>query len=258
MDMNKTNSYWKYFFGSWLIVLAGLYFMPLITGNIKSPMINIVVQDTIMLVVVILLNHFWLKVKINWFSTHKFANQLLISIPIFLYLAFFVYGVAINLRSEHVSNALTLIITSFITALFAGIFEEVYFRGILVNSMFNHFSDKKAVYSTIFITALTFSVSHLIINFNPNDISGLIIQGVSTFGVGVYMAAIYLRTKNIFWPILLHSVNDFVSIVGSHGSTQESNATSSGSYIVPFLTTIIFILLGLFLVRKDKVENSNN
>ena len=66
------------------------------------------------------------------------------------------------------------------------------------------------------------------------------------------MGALFLRTRNIIWPLLLHGVNDFTSIAASGGSIAPTSSTGGGGILVQLLTTVVFILVALFILRKSK------
>ena len=90
------------------------------------------------------------------------------------------------------------------------ILEELVFRGGLLSLLLKKISSKKA----IFISALGFSITHYLSD------SGLL----AVFILGVLLAHLYIKTKNIYFCIIAHILTNFFVIV-----------------LVPFLASIMKI-----------------
>ena len=76
----------------------------------------------------------------------------------------------------------------------APVFEEFYFRGILLT----RWSVKWRVIPAVIVSSVVFAVPHII------NIIGM-------FCVGYVMAVFYIRTKSLFIPISVHFVNNLVT-----------------------------------------------
>jgi len=81
-------------------------------------------------------------------------------------------------------------------AVLPSIVEELMFRGLILHSLMPF---GKGI--AVFASSLLFSLFHL----NPA-------QTVYQFFFGVVLALVYLRTKNMLYPMLLHFVNNFTVI----------------------------------------------
>ena len=108
-----------------------------------------------------------------------------------------------RLEMENFGHYVLLVI---IMAVMPAIVEELLFRGLILHS-FMPFGKIVA----IFASSLLFSLFHL----NPT-------QTVYQFFLGMVMAIVYLRTKNMWYPILLHFVNNFAIITFAY-ITQGMN-----------------------------------
>jgi membrane protease YdiL (CAAX protease family) len=99
---------------------------------------------------------------------------------------------------------------SYSTLIKAPIFEELYFRGILMRFLTQKFSPKKAVlYNGLLFTALHLQLLFVFFNFT------LLILMFTIFIFGGLLAYIQYKTKNLLIPITLHAIaNLFTILVG--------------------------------------------
>lgn len=248
--MKRKSDLWGKVIISWVIVIVLLFLLSAIIPKGLSVTSKLVIQNTVMLIATYLLSKFLLKIRPKFFSKKRLKSQLLVFIPVFLYLVVMVSGTFVNLSKGN-GNIPSIVISAAILGLFAALFEELYFRVVLQTSIFRSYSGSQAIYVSVFATALLFSLSHLIVNFTPSDATGVVIQTISTFGSGLYMGALFLRTRNIIWPLLFHGVNDFVSIASSGGSIAPTNVHGN-TIPMQLITTLIFAGLALFILRKSK------
>lgn len=247
---NKTNL-WMRLIGSWMIVIALLFLLSFLMPKNLSETSKLVIQNTIMLIATYLLGKFLIQIRPHFLSKRKLLSQLLVVLPVLLYLAVMVFGTAVNLSNKQ-GDVTSILINAAILGLFAALFEEFYFRSLLQTAIFRAYSGSTAIYLSALVSSLLFSLSHLIVNYSPGDAFGVIVQTVATFGSGLYMAALFLRTRNILWPLLLHGVNDFTSIVATNGSIAPTNVQGGSGLGLQLITTLVFILVALFILRKSK------
>ena len=124
------------------------------------------------------------------------------------------------------ANILQLIATIFI----APIIEEILFRGILLQ----RWSVKWGIIPGTIISSLIFGILHL--NF----------IGLSIFGLT--MALVYLKTKTLFIPILLHMLNNFMAIafeLNSYLLNQEMPNISLKDFQSQWWLGLVYIGLSL-------------
>lgn len=77
------------------------------------------------------------------------------------------------------------------------IYEELLFRGIILNSMRDRYSD----IVSIFVSSILFSIVHL----NP-------IQCVNTLLIGLIFGLIYVKTESIYTVILSHIIHNILAL----------------------------------------------
>lgn len=90
------------------------------------------------------------------------------------------------------------------TVVFAGLTEELFFRGMLMNSLRTRLSFGKADV----ISAAAFALIHF-----PNWLSSgtlvlgeLAANGLSVFAVGLLLGAVFEKSRNLWGPIFFHSL----------------------------------------------------
>ena len=109
------------------------------------------------------------------------------------------------------------------------------------------------------VSSVVFGLGHLgNLEGNP-DVVGTIGQVIYATGVGFYLAAIYARTKNIWFNVVLHFFVDISALL----KTLFINNEVSISEVIggdPFqvilrsvLIGVVFGSMGLFLIRKSKM-----
>ncbi len=133
------------------------------------------------------------------------------------------------------------------TCILAPIFEEVIFRGIILNGLLKSYNPLKA----IAFSSLLFGLVHL----NP-------IQIVAALTMGIFAGWVYYKTKSIGYTILIHAVNN-IAVMGlvSIISHLQKNAIQSlkqyeNLFLVVFALLIILfsICLYLLIIELKKIK----
>ncbi|EUJ28704.1 CAAX amino terminal protease self- immunity [Listeria grayi] len=101
---------------------------------------------------------------------------------------------------------------AFVSALFIGFFEELIFRGGLLNSFLVLFNKhKNGPLLAILVSSVLFGIVHLM-NFGWQGYWDTINQVISAVPAGIFFAVIYYKTKNLLIPVLLHAIIDTTDI----------------------------------------------
>lgn len=190
--------------------------------------------------------HKRLGLKIN--STKKISLSETLSVCWLVLLADFFY---ISAAAFGISKAPHMIGTALIIALGAGFFEEYVFRGLFLKLAFQDgIRSSKQVLGVVLLSALSFGLAHLGNLLTHQPLNSTLFQVYYATAIGIFYAAIYLRTGSLWWTIVLHCLIDFASVLISQ-STQAAPATS----IWHFIFWLPLIALGLFLIRPKKIES---
>lgn len=174
----------------------------------------------------------WEQVRINWLS---FVYMFLIALPLTF------YGL-----SNHTNQLPQAIIISACAAFF----EEYLCRGILIQI---GLGEEKKSYPKILqlalLTSLIFGLAHLG-NLTQQPLDVTLYQVYYASALGLYFVAITIRTRTLWWAIIIHFIIDFASILASD-STVASAVPTIGS----FFLWLFVALLALFLTRPKKLKD---
>jgi hypothetical protein len=125
------------------------------------------------------------------------------------------------------------------------IFEEFIFRGLMQSSV----NDEYGLIASILLPALIFSLIHIF----PAAIISVFISSC-LYGYLVY------KTKSIFSSILLHSLNNFISLISNKFFYKEVPANFEVNYFetLPFILIGLLILcVGIYYLNKYIIEDKN-
>ena len=119
-----------------------------------------------------------------------------------------------------------------ILSVFAGICEEVLFRGTIMPAM-----EKHGLVPAIILSSLLFALFH-----------GSFLSLISTFTLGVAMAVVVIKTGSLWGGIFYHMLNNFYAATYLYAAGQYENTAEVDpqSYWV-FLPLLILSLAGAYL-----------
>lgn len=160
--------------------------------------------------------------KINFGESVKLCLPILVlSVIIALANATELIGTDVN-----VNNLISLIIY----VVLIGLFEEIFFRGIIENELLEKYSsNKKEILISIIISGVVFGAVHLTNLFAGQDLLTTMMQFVQTTAIGILFGTVYYKTRNIWAMIFLHSFYDFsvllseVNLVTDCGYVSNAN-----------------------------------
>lgn len=120
------------------------------------------------------------------------------------------------------------------TCIIAPIFEEILYRGVLLNGLLKKYNYKKA----IIYSALIFGIAHMNLP-----------QGINAFFLGIIIGLAYYYTRSIYIGMVMHFVNNFLVNFVVY---PESNLWTIILFVlVPIIGVFIFIK-SLRTIKNDK------
>lgn len=128
-----------------------------------------------------------------------------------------------------------------------GLIEEFFCRGLLQNAIKNlMFPRKHSELIAVLITSCVFGAGHI---FGMIGMPVILIACKLTWavGLGIYLGAVYAKTKNLWLVSLFHFVIDICGLPFCF-STQKIYPT--GSAIMILITFVLLGLYGIGLLRK--------
>ncbi|MGM0379626.1 MAG: CPBP family glutamic-type intramembrane protease [Bacillota bacterium] len=159
------------------------------------------------------------------------------------------FDLIVQLDMPVAQNTYELIKYIFLIAISAGICEEIFFRGMILNAYENETNKSFA----IVISAILFGIFH----FNIQNLLGPILIGL-IFGYLVF------ATNSVFSAIIGHIMNNFIAVVLSFLTKNYSmNSTPKVQMNQQFFISIIFLSVFAFisffiitlLIKSIKKEN---
>ncbi len=146
--------------------------------------------------------------------------------------------------SYEINSPLTYFISLISLAVIPAICEELVFRGIITTAL-----KPKGEMFAIFMSSAMFAIFH----FSPSQL-------IYPFCFGLILSIMYLRTKNILFPILLHFVNNALTVSIQYFSNSSSGTfTHSTSMLMYALITLtIWICIMYYLFKELKQHNLSN
>jgi membrane protease YdiL (CAAX protease family) len=140
-----------------------------------------------------------------------------------------------------------------------GLFEEVLFRGLVLLVLLKVMEkNKKGMMSAVIISSVIFGLVHLV-NLTVADTLPVVIQVFSATGIGVFFAAMYLRTKTLVIPIILHGIVNVSSRIQApftyvpqyvYSVHEYNDGTNIGGLLIFLAVGIVHLIVGLILLRK--------
>jgi len=124
-------------------------------------------------------------------------------------------------------------------AVIPAICEELLFRGVLINSL-----KHKGQIFAIALSSIMFSIFH----FSP-------LQLIYPICFGLILGIIYLRTKNIVFPMIIHFINNALSLTIQYFSTSSSAFTHSMFMLGYSVITLFIWVLIICWMFKDFIKH---
>ena len=201
------------------------------------------------------------KIKPLIFNKNSFFKGLKISLVIIILFTISIISNCITYTDEGHSllpfgNVLICIISMFAV----GFFEEVLFRGLVLNYILDVFGrdTRKNVITAVLISSLLFGLVHITnVLFMGTSISTAATQAVLSIFSGLGFSAIYLRSKSLYSAMFVHGLMDINGSVASgfFGIGQLLATTGVNSDTVKGVIVVICIanvILFSILLRNNK------
>ncbi|MCQ2491446.1 MAG: CPBP family intramembrane metalloprotease [Lachnospiraceae bacterium] len=151
-------------------------------------------------------------------------------------------------------------ITTICFGLFAGVLEETVFRAVPISIMMKNNPDDKRIIHSVILTSLIFGCVHFTNIGEGALLSVTITQVVFSLIVGIFWAAIYLRTGSIVLPMIYHVLHDIINMMFPTNATgamlQESVTVSD--LISDSALGITMLVLALYMLRKVNFDDIKN
>lgn len=189
---------------------------------------------------------------------HRKGSGILKGIWIGFYYVFMAsVTLVINLFLEEVERKLQpwyMILAFLLCMICVGIAEEVFFRGVLAEILYQRFAvDRAGIWKAAILSGLFFGIIHLS-NLSFGEPKGVLIQVAGASISGMVFTAVYYRSGNIWATVLLHSYIDMaaLSLSGIYGCGTVKDMVSEYEPL-KLVGMVPHVLVLLVLLRKKKI-----
>jgi membrane protease YdiL (CAAX protease family) len=130
-----------------------------------------------------------------------------------------------------------------------GIWEEVFFRGIILVLFMRIFSKRKAM----FFAAFLFAVVHL----NPLDLSlPMVVDVISIFFIGLLFTYLVLKTGSLLPAIVFHYIHDIFVLLVQNTPGADETLASALLYAFLWIALVIGAVLTKYIVEHWPTKGS--
>lgn len=137
-----------------------------------------------------------------------------------------------------------------------GLYEEVTCRGVVLsNMMYQWRNAKNPIMMSLLASSIAFGLIHLVNLFST--VGPTLIQVGYATGLGIFFGAVYLRTRNLWGPVVVHALIDIspkIFVTEDPVAGIASLAVPPEQMLVGISVFIVFTAIGLYLVRPAKHE----
>lgn len=137
-----------------------------------------------------------------------------------------------------------------------GLYEEVTCRGVVLsNMMYQWRNAKNPIMMSLLASSIAFGLIHLVNLFST--VGPTLIQVGYATGLGIFFGAVYLHTRNLWGPVVVHALIDIsakIFVTEDPVAGIASLAVPPEQMLVGIAVFIVFTAIGLYLVRPAKHE----
>lgn len=234
---------------TWVLMLAVMEGVGNLMEILHVPSMGaIFLEEFVLLTILFLLNHFWLRVPIRLKSDISWRDQLKVNVwPLII---IFSDCLMLFLPKLQLTSRIILFI---LFALVVGVFEEYLFRGVLLGGLLRSLRrfGQRRIWLAVGLSSLLFGVSHLI-NLSHQSLGMTVAQILVNLGFGLLASAMYLRTGSLAWPILLHFMDD-ARVLAHAGLSQHSVGLSTFSGALGgMILLVVYGGIAWWLLRRSQ------
>jgi len=244
------------------VVLLTLVGLPTMQGTmeVKTGMAILTVYQIVMAVV-----GMFLMKKLQLFDEDDYSfrdiGKGILQGWVMLLLALLMVVVNYFSRSNYfIKPDILFVLISIIFPFSTGLLEEIVCRGLILKILLKKTDNtKETITKALIVSALLFGLAHLIHLFWASPIE-VLSDFIVAFVGGLFLGAVYLRTKTLIVPILLHGIFNLSNIIFVPFTSLEfpvSQATFSDVIVVSVLISPL-VISAFALLKKSINKNQAN
>lgn len=142
----------------------------------------------------------------------------------------------------------TAVIAAIFHGIGPGVSEEVFCRGFTVSNLMRIWKDKpNRIFLSVLVSGAAFGLLHAVNVIVTGDAFAAIIQVIYTAAIGIFYGAVFVRSRNVWGVILMHTLTDVSAFI----AVFDGNV-SGMDIVFCVVGALIFIALALYLIRPAK------
>lgn len=150
---------------------------------------------------------------------------------------------------DNTSTIWRVLIEGIVYYIGVGIMEELYLRGLLQNIIEKWFGkSKNGTLYAILIAAVLFGLGH-IFGALGQPIGTIVCKTVWAAALGVYFGAVYVKTRNLWVPIILHLI---INLCGIPFCFSTSNQYPTIALITCLTSYLLLAVYGVWILKEDQ------
>lgn len=198
--------------------------------------------------------------KTAGFNRKGFSQGLILGIPFIIIgiIAAIIGSIGVQFNALGRPQIGTVILFA-LNMFMVGVNEEITLRSLVLNNMLTYPEDnRRGIMKAVMISTLIFGMIHIPNIFFVPPIT-LIVQTVNATSAGVLFGAIYIRSRNIWACIVIHTLVDWLALFVGQCFLGGSSVIMINMNILQGIIMIIAgpvppLIIALFYLRKTKLS----
>lgn len=193
--------------------------------------------------------------KLFRFKKELLYSSLIVIIP-GLIIGFNNFPISAYLNDRFIMNTSQLYVYLYLLQSFTtAFFEEVIFRGIIFFVIIQRLPNTKdGLFKAIIISSAIFGLTHLLNLTAGAGITSTLLQVAYSFLMGMMWAVVFIKTRNILYPIILHGVYNFFGNVLYKTGTVINRYDTATLVITSVLAVLAIVYYYLQYTKIDVDE----
>lgn len=155
----------------------------------------------------------------------------------------------IRVYDAPVVSGAAAVIAAVIHGIGPGVSEEIFCRGFAISNLMRIWKDKpNRILHCMLASGAAFGLLHALNAIATGDVLSALIQVGYTAAIGVLDGAIFLRSRNLWGVILLHTLTDISAFLG----VFDTAAASGMDIAFCIFGSLVFVALAFYLIRPAK------
>ena len=231
-----------------------LFELPFASMHLSFDWIIGIIGLAVFTCLVLLLYKWWFRPEFSGMIPGDLAEAFILSSPVLLY---WIIGTLYGYFFE--KDLMTFRMSGQIleTSIMAGAAEELCFRGIMISTLLRVWRKKDAFVKAALVSSLAFGLTHSLNIMNGANPVRTGSQVLSSFFLGIFFSAVFIRFGSIIPPMAIHAVHDIIALATAV-DVSESGVIQGGfsfGVIIDLVLCILMGLYGLYLLRRSKNDD---